>query len=89
MLQGSRGCKIVITIIIISITIITIITIILIYYYNKGTEPQVMCTWLWQSFAVERLASCPQMVGSSLERHNARSFGKVAGRSKFVVLKTS
>ena len=40
-----------------------------------------MCTWLWQSFAVERLASfaverldsCPQSVGSSLERPNARA----------------
>ena len=34
-----------------------------------------MCTWLWlwQSFAVERLASCPQGVGSSLERPNARA----------------
>ena len=32
-----------------------------------------MCTWLWQSFAVERLASCPRSVGSSLERPNARA----------------
>ena len=40
-------------------------------------ESQVMCTWLWQSFAVERLASCPQSVGSSLERPNARARKKV------------
>ena len=32
-----------------------------------------MCTWLWQSFAVERLASCPRSFGSSLERPNARA----------------
>ena len=41
-----------------------------------------MGTWLWQSFAVKRIASCPQSVGSSLERSNARALKPVCGARK-------